>query len=457
MSSGLWISFSRGAVEYSVFMDTGKRSLLYYGQLAHLLLLTLLTGATLWAFFNAVDNEGRCLGWSIEAWLWLAICSAVAHQVWVWFWWRTELYLQLPSRTLGDGAFKIYSVGFVALAALRFSSVVGLAIGSKGTAPISGIAAWSLAGLLCIPIVWLFYSIARYFGFRHALGADHFMKEHRARPLCREGIFRFVPNAMYTVGFFILWIPGIFFASTAALLLAAFNHAYIWVHYYCTEEPDMRFLYGASQRWLEMDAQAASLSSNQEHVSHCLDRNRTTWAFPRDPFVCVRLGSDAAFAALAAEIQSDVVVVIEDPTRSKAGYQSSEWLHTTLATIANGNEFEELAMAMKVCETPKAPSYEVAGVHLDENLTVLMELTPSNPHASSLRRQIQSRCESADSIAIHHVSVVRLFSANLDQIRRLQQVLANRRVVGITVTASKISFLRNLGGGRYREHAVVEM
>ena len=32
-------------------------------------------------------------------------------------------------------------------------------------------------------------------------------------------------------------------ASWAALVVAFFSHAYIWVHYLCTERPDMRLIY----------------------------------------------------------------------------------------------------------------------------------------------------------------------------------------------------------------------
>ena len=40
------------------------------------------------------------------------------------------------------------------------------------------------------------------------------------------------------------WILGLVFLSQAALLAAMFNHLYIWVHYYSTEKPDMRLIYG---------------------------------------------------------------------------------------------------------------------------------------------------------------------------------------------------------------------
>jgi len=32
--------------------------------------------------------------------------------------------------------------------------------------------------------------------------------------------------------------------SEAALVAALFNHLYIWVHFYFTELPDMKFIYG---------------------------------------------------------------------------------------------------------------------------------------------------------------------------------------------------------------------
>lgn len=41
-----------------------------------------------------------------------------------------------------------------------------------------------------------------------------------------------------------LWSIAFLLGSQAALSVALFQHAYIWVHYSCTEEPDMRLLYG---------------------------------------------------------------------------------------------------------------------------------------------------------------------------------------------------------------------
>ena len=65
--------------------------------------------------------------------------------------------------------------------------------------------------------------------------------------MVKQGIFRFSSNAMYVFGFFLLWVPGILGQSKAALLVAAFNHLYIWVHYYFTEQPDMEIIYGRKE------------------------------------------------------------------------------------------------------------------------------------------------------------------------------------------------------------------
>ena len=78
------------------------------------------------------------------------------------------------------------------------------------------------------------------------LAMEYFDVAYRSLPLVRKGIFRYTRNGMYTFGFLITWIPGLWFVSSAALLAALFNHVYIWVHYFCTELPDMRRIYGSN-------------------------------------------------------------------------------------------------------------------------------------------------------------------------------------------------------------------
>ena len=58
-------------------------------------------------------------------------------------------------------------------------------------------------------------------------------------PLVTAGIFRFTSNGTYIYAFLLFWAIAIGFNSTAALTVAAFSHAYIWVHFYTTEQPDL--------------------------------------------------------------------------------------------------------------------------------------------------------------------------------------------------------------------------
>jgi len=89
------------------------------------------------------------------------------------------------------------------------------------------------------------YSVARYFTITRAYGADHFVDAYRAKPLIREGIFRFTSNGMYTFGLMVLYLPALWYASRPALVAAVFGHLYIWVHYFATELPDLRRIYGS--------------------------------------------------------------------------------------------------------------------------------------------------------------------------------------------------------------------
>ena len=50
---------------------------------------------------------------------------------------------------------------------------------------------------------------------------------------------------MYTFGMMVLYIPALWYASRPALVSAVFAHLYIWVHYFTTERPDIRRIYGS--------------------------------------------------------------------------------------------------------------------------------------------------------------------------------------------------------------------
>ncbi|MAG70693.1 MAG: hypothetical protein CL471_10435 [Acidobacteria bacterium] len=215
-------------------------------QWLHLLLLVLLLGALGPALRAEAVRAGSLGGLGTPARIALAIVVAVTHQGYVWFCWRMQLHGQLFTRLYGDRGFPLYGAGFAALALTRLAAVIAVAAANRETLPWDPAILRTMAVVAAVPVIYLFYSIHRYFTFRRALGIDHFDPSYRSASLVRQGIFRYTPNAMYVVGFLMAWLPGLWFGSAAGLVVAAFNHAYIWIHYLATERPDMRRIYAQS-------------------------------------------------------------------------------------------------------------------------------------------------------------------------------------------------------------------
>ncbi len=217
---------------------------IFEGQLLHLISLLILLGG-LYAL-SRVDGfyKGSFWGISTGAWFGLLIADTIVHQVYVWFCWRVELHRGLLKRWFGKRAFTVYAVGFALLIALRPVFITCLSWSNRGTLPLPPAITVSLAGIITLPALYLLYSIKKYFGFLRAFGTDHFDTAFRAKPLVKEGIFRFTDNGMYFFGIGALWIPGLLFSSIAGVIAALFSHLYIWVHFFCTEKPDMEIIYG---------------------------------------------------------------------------------------------------------------------------------------------------------------------------------------------------------------------
>lgn len=188
---------------------------------------------------------GQLWGAGAAIWFWIAVALAVAHEVYVWICWRMELHGARLSRWLGARAFTIYAAGFAVLGVSRAVAVFLVAIANRNTLPFDPTVLRALAVIVLLPALYLFFSVHRYFGFRRAFGADHFDSRYRTMPFVREGIFRYTSNGMYVFGFLLLWSAGLWFASVAGLAAALFNHLYVWVHYFATERPDMRRIYGS--------------------------------------------------------------------------------------------------------------------------------------------------------------------------------------------------------------------
>tara|TARA_B100001250_G_scaffold121367_1_gene103003 strand:- start:1364 stop:2047 length:684 start_codon:yes stop_codon:yes gene_type:complete len=209
-----------------------------------LFLIILLLGIN---FVIKYDNQilyGNLWGVKTHSWLYLTIFFAIVHQAYVLICWRYELFYKGLSKILKKNAFKIYKIGFTILILLRPILIIILSISNKMTIPIGNNLSYFICLILLIPGVYGQYSVFKYFGINRAFGIDHFKPEkYKNRTFVKKGIFKYTPNGMYKFVFLLLWIPGILFQSKAALIAALFQHIYIWIHYYFTELPDMKFIY----------------------------------------------------------------------------------------------------------------------------------------------------------------------------------------------------------------------
>ncbi len=216
----------------------------FEGQFQHLLLLAgLLPGA--WYLASPALNGTAWLGVADTSWFSALIWIAVIHQIVGWFVLRTQLVFSLFSRLFGKYDLVVWGMLFFPLFLLRPLLTLGLGIADSGSlGPLRGLQI--IVGiLLLVPVVYTGWSIGKYFGIPRALGGDHFRQHYREMPLVKSGAFRFSSNAMYTFAFLLFWAIALFTGSRSALAAALFQHAYIWVHMYCTEEPDMRIMYGS--------------------------------------------------------------------------------------------------------------------------------------------------------------------------------------------------------------------
>ena len=228
--------------------NTSRLELVFERQWLHLIGLCGLIGAIAGLADRADVSAGFLWGLGTPTWIRLAVGLAVAHQVYVWIAWRGELHLGALTHLLGSRAFGVYACGFTLLGIARVLAAALVGVANQGTLAGPSLL-WQLLGTLAfVPSAYLFHSVRRHFGFRRAFGIDHFDAASRDAPFVRRGIFRHSSNAMYVFGFLLFWALALWTCSVAALAVAAFNHAYIWVHFYATELPDIHRMYKAAGR-----------------------------------------------------------------------------------------------------------------------------------------------------------------------------------------------------------------
>ncbi len=218
---------------------------LLHGQFRHLLLLAaLLPGAV--ALASDALGDGAWLGLSDRVWFSLALGVPIVQQVLVALLWRGQLCASWLTRTFGDRGFVVWGVLFFPLLIARPLAIGGVAMADAGSLPIPPWLGIAAGVAMLIPAVWTMHSVKTHFGFARALGGDHFFERYRTMPFVRAGAFKYSSNAMYVFVFIGLWGIALIGRSQVALAAALFQHAYIWVHWYCTEQPDAVVLYGRS-------------------------------------------------------------------------------------------------------------------------------------------------------------------------------------------------------------------
>ena len=215
------------------------------GQAQHLMLTVLLSvGACSLLVDPATPAGPRLVGLTGAGWARLGIALAIVHQVIVAAGFRLELHRNLLTRLFGPRDMQVWAAIFLPLLAAR--PLAAILTAWADTVPITGFRLPEiLLGLALIaPAAWGMHSTLVHFTLRRALGGDHFREAIRALPKVAGGVFDHTDNGMYGVVFLGLWGIALVFGSWNALVLALFQHAYIWVHMYTTEAPDMRRLYG---------------------------------------------------------------------------------------------------------------------------------------------------------------------------------------------------------------------
>jgi hypothetical protein len=173
----------------------------------------------------------------------VSVILGVMHQLWVLIFWRLELGSSIISRYFGASGFTIFGIGFGIFITGRFLSIVYLAPINRGTLPIAPAIRLILVGIIAVFNLWGMYSVLRYFGIRRALGLDHFDVEIRDGGLVKGGAYRYMNNVMYLIVVPVFFAPGLVWGSVASIVLAGFHYLYVWVHFYCTELPDMSVIY----------------------------------------------------------------------------------------------------------------------------------------------------------------------------------------------------------------------
>jgi len=218
---------------------------IFEGQPQHAAIAILMTAGAC-ALLKTPENAPKLLGLTSTCWAQISIALALVHQIMVAVVFRLQLYHNMMTRLFGKRDMKIWAILFLPLLAARPLSLI--MVGWADTVPLTDYINLQLGiGLALVAVaIYGMHSVLVYFTLPRALGGDHFRDEYLAMPMVDKGLFKYTANGMYGVVFLGLWGIALLFGSWNALVVALFQHAYIWVHMYTTEAPDLRRMFPAT-------------------------------------------------------------------------------------------------------------------------------------------------------------------------------------------------------------------
>ena len=219
----------------------------FKNQIWHLLFYLVSIPVLAWLISGIDFNDGSYLGLITNQWFWIAIAVPIAHQIFVWLSWRGQLNFKIYDKFFGKSGFVVYAVIFQILFVGRLIVLIGLALSNQNSPEVNSNVAFTVGIIFLFPVLLTFYSVIRYFGFKRAMGADHFDPKYRDMPMVDKGMFRVSSNSMYTFASLAALLPGLFLFSISAIIAGSWHYIALWVHYFCTEKPDMHFLYGSGK------------------------------------------------------------------------------------------------------------------------------------------------------------------------------------------------------------------
>jgi hypothetical protein len=193
--------------------------------------------------YSGADKGAAFAGFNAFEWVALSWIVAGLFQGWILLFWRLELYGGKIGKWFGGNGFMLFRVGFVLLGGLRFLSLIPIAYLSRDTLPLNPVLKLVLIAGTTPLILWGLYSVIVFFKINRAFGADHFFPEYRNMLLERRGIYKYISNSMYTVVLLVIYHPALLYESAPGLLAAFVHHLLVWVHFFCTERPDMEQIY----------------------------------------------------------------------------------------------------------------------------------------------------------------------------------------------------------------------